>query len=326
MDISREMVTFLRKQYPPGTRIRLDNMDDPFAPVPAGMTGTVEHIDDAGQFHMRWDNGRTLALIPGVDSFTVLPPQLSVMKLYMPLTADLYARDEWGAMPEEPELLSGRELIQYEDNIRSALVKYRMPEEVTRGIMNWYNKPDAVNNKVRSVTFGAELRGEQLWGVAECQLWHNLSASELTTLKEFIAGQASDGWGEGFEQREIAVGRGNELYVHLWQDHDWNIQTEQERFCPHLGKLPEMCFTLLPGSGQLICVKRGESGYYPSNWSTDDPHENRLIADEQNRKLGVTPAQEEAMKIGSMCGWDVPGADPDNCDDIVQRRGGMELG
>ena len=93
MDISREMVTFLRKQYPPGTRIRLDNMDDPFAPVPAGMTGTVESIDDAGQFHMKWDNGRTLAVIPGVDSFTVLTPQLSVMKLYMPLTADLYERD-----------------------------------------------------------------------------------------------------------------------------------------------------------------------------------------------------------------------------------------
>ena len=326
MDISREMVTFLRKQYPPGTRIRLDNMDDPFAPVPAGMTGTVEHIDDAGQFHMRWDNGRTLALIPGVDSFTVLPPKLSVMKLYMPLTADLYERNEWGDMPEEPELLSGRELIPYEDNIRSALVKYRMPEELTRGLMNWYNKPDTVNNKVRSVTFGAELRGGQLWGVAECQLWHELSAAELTTLKEFITGQASDGWGEGFEQREIAVGHGNELYVHLWQDHDWSIQTEQECFCPHLDKLPEMCFTLLPGTGQLICVKRGESGYYPSDWSTDDAHENRLIADEQNRKLGVTPAQEEAMKIGSMCGWDVPGADPDNCEDIVQRRGGMELG
>ena len=39
MDISREMVTFLRKQYPPGTRIRLDNMDDPFAPVPGRDDG-----------------------------------------------------------------------------------------------------------------------------------------------------------------------------------------------------------------------------------------------------------------------------------------------
>ena len=87
-----------------------------------------------------------------------------------------------------------------------------------------------------------------------------------------------------------------------------------------------MCFTLLPGTGQLICIKRGESGYYPSDWSTGDARENRRIADEQNRKGGVTPAQEEAMKIGSMCGWDVPGADPDNCEDIVQRRGGMELG
>ena len=76
----------------------------------------------------------------------------------------------------------------------------------------------------------------------------------------------------------------------------------------------------------LFRSKRGEGGYYPSDWSTPDAQENRRIADEQNRKLGVTPAQETAMKIGSMCGWDVPGADPDNCEDIVQRRGGMELG
>ena len=48
--------------------------------------------------------------------------------------------------------------------------------------------------------------------------------------------------------------------------------------------------------------------------------------DEGGHGVTVTPAQEEAMKIGSMCGWDVPGADPDHCVDIVQRRGGMELG
>ena len=196
MNVNREMLAFLRKQYPAGTRIRLDSMQDPYAPVEAGTTGKLDYIDDAGQFHMKWDNGRTLALIPGVDSFTVLPPELTLMKLYMPLTADIYERNEWGDMPDEPELLTGRDLTAYEDHIRSALVKYRMPEEVNRGIMHWYDAADSVNDKVRSVTFNVERRDGRLWGIAECQISGELSAEELTALKEYISGQVSDGWGE----------------------------------------------------------------------------------------------------------------------------------
>ncbi len=164
MNINREMLAFLRKQYPAGTRIRLDAMQDPYAPVEAGTTGKLNYIDDAGQFHMKWDNGRTLALIPGVDSFTVLPPELSMTKLYMPLTAELYEPDVYGNMQDEPELLTGRDLTAYEDHIRSALVKYRMPEEVNRGIMHWYDAADSVNDKVRSVTFDVERRDGKLWG------------------------------------------------------------------------------------------------------------------------------------------------------------------
>lgn len=44
-------------------------MEDPYHPVPDGTEGNVEFVDDAGQIHMKWDNGRTLALIPGIDEF-----------------------------------------------------------------------------------------------------------------------------------------------------------------------------------------------------------------------------------------------------------------
>ena len=65
-------VAELKRQYPKGTRIRCDGMDDPYDPIPEGTEGTVVAVDDAGQIHMAWDSGRTLALIPGVDRFTVL--------------------------------------------------------------------------------------------------------------------------------------------------------------------------------------------------------------------------------------------------------------
>lgn len=61
-----------KESYPPGTRIHLNSMDDPYAPVPSGTKGTVDFVDDIGQIQMTWDNGRTLALVPGVDSFRKL--------------------------------------------------------------------------------------------------------------------------------------------------------------------------------------------------------------------------------------------------------------
>ena len=61
----------------------------------------------------------------------------------------------------------------------------------------------------------------------------------------------------------------------------------------------------MASNGHLICIKRGETGYYPSEWDTGDKERNVEMADVLNEKLGVTPAQRQAMEIGSMAGWDV---------------------
>ena len=147
----------------------------------------------------------------------------------MPLTADFYPRDEWGELSEDGEAWDGRTLLDYEDSILAALMKERMPEEKERGLMHWYGEQDSVDAKVRSAEFTVEVRDGQLWGVAECRVMGELSPEELDRLKNYLSGQAADGWGEGFERREIQVD-GGELYVHLWVPDNWSIQTEQEQF------------------------------------------------------------------------------------------------
>lgn len=72
MFMKQSQVERIRQQYPAGTRIRLGQMNDPYSPVPPGTEGTVDFVDDMGSVFMKWDNGRTLAVIVGEDSFRVI--------------------------------------------------------------------------------------------------------------------------------------------------------------------------------------------------------------------------------------------------------------
>ena len=73
MSVPKEWLSFLREQFPAGSRIKLREMKDPYAPAGAGQYGDSGLHRRRRAVHMKWDNGRTLALTIGEDSFSVLP-------------------------------------------------------------------------------------------------------------------------------------------------------------------------------------------------------------------------------------------------------------
>ena len=146
------------------------------------------------------------------------------MKFYSPLTADFFPNepdyedefyDEYEGYPQD-----GHELLEYETAIRDAV------ENDTRDfggdLMQYYHDEDSVRSKVVTAIPSVEVHGNKLCGCLTVELKEPLLNDEQTILCNYIAGQYSDGWGEGFEQHEISVGDGK-LYVHFWQDHDFEI-------------------------------------------------------------------------------------------------------
>jgi len=71
---------------------------------------------------------------------------------------------------------------------------------------------------------------------------------------------------------------------------------------------------MLPDTGEIIIVRKGESGYYRTDIPNTGKEENRTLVNEYNETLGVSKAQEAAMLTGTMFGFACPGADPKNYD------------
>lgn len=67
MYIRPEVLKQIRETYPPGTRVELVEMHDPYREMPRGLTGIVSCVDDTGTVHVNWSNGSTLGCVWGVD-------------------------------------------------------------------------------------------------------------------------------------------------------------------------------------------------------------------------------------------------------------------
>ena len=78
-------------------------------------------------------------------------------------------------------------------------------------------------------------------------------------------------------------------------------------------RLPRVCLANKAVTGEPIRLLRGVSGYFKVHPSTD--------VDRFNNERGITEAQVEAMMIGSVCGWEVPGADPNTWETRLALKG-----
>lgn len=152
--------------------------------------------------------------------------ELQTLRLFSPLFPHIYRENEWGDYENAPENLDASELLEYEDAILDRIEKEKLPDEGERGLAVYLD--DDLSQKVYSINPSVEEWNGELWGVTEVQTRGTLSPSELAELTDWLAGQFSDGWGEGFEQREIKVD-GGELYVSFWDSSDrFFIKPEDE--------------------------------------------------------------------------------------------------
>lgn len=88
---NRRRIDMIKERYPTGTRICLDSMENDPHPIPSGTKGTVQFVDDMGTVFCKFDNGRSLGVIPGEDSFHTIQEEVQTEEISEELS-------------EEPEL------------------------------------------------------------------------------------------------------------------------------------------------------------------------------------------------------------------------------
>ena len=150
----------------------------------------------------------------------IIEKQEITLKLYSPLTGDFYKNDvdEYGwnnGVADYPTLFSGVDMACYVDSIQKA-VKQRSSDD-GGNLMLYFGEERNPNVKAKTLSAipSVEIRGDELKGCTTVRLKEPLTGPEMQDLQDYLKGQFSDGWGEGFEQQEIQTSDGV-LNVHFW--------------------------------------------------------------------------------------------------------------
>ena len=150
--------------------------------------------------------------------FRDLSGDLVTTRLFSSLQGEFFEEDDWGNMGETPSVLDGRDLMQYASAIQERINGEDWSHEGDRGLAVYLDN-QLLKQRVVSMFPGIEEVDGCLYGVMTVVSHGGLIPQELETVIESWSGHASDGWGEGFEQREFQE-EGGILYVRFWQPED----------------------------------------------------------------------------------------------------------
>lgn len=153
-----------------------------------------------------------------------------LMKFFSPLTAEFFPNEpDWedeSYNEYEGYPMDGHDLLQYADAVDEAVKKDIA--DFNGDLMQYYHEDDSVRSKVVSAVPSVEIHGNKLCGCLNVELQRSLNEGEQAVLCDYISGQYSDGWGEGFEQRDIRVDDGT-LAVHFWQEDGFKMTPSFEK-------------------------------------------------------------------------------------------------
>ena len=216
------------------------------------------------------------------------------MKFYSPLTAEFF--------PDEPDWedesyneyegypMDGHDLLQYADAVDEAVKKDIA--DFNGDLMQYYHEDDSVRSKVVSAVPSVEIHGNKLCGCLNVELRESLNEGEQAVLCDYISGQYSDGWGEGFEQRDIRVEDGT-LAVHFWQDHDFELKRDvpdMTEFNKLLNRPKKPKMQLIGQDGNIFAIMGRASRLLKSSGQGDKAKEMRdrvMSCDSYQKALSI---------------------------------------
>lgn len=146
------------------------------------------------------------------------------IRLYCPLSFLAEPQDDNSDMEEMPSQC----FIDYEDEINERIVKSLDIKERERGLITWTDDAH-LGQKIYSALPSVESRNGDLYGVVTLKSYGELDKAELIGITDEMTGQLSDGWGEGFEQRDIKLGD-EKVYISFWSSEKYYLKPEIDVF------------------------------------------------------------------------------------------------